>query len=162
MDLRRLRAGEWILAASGGALFVSLFLPWYGAASTLTAWESFTVVDVILAAIAAAAVAVLVVTATQSVPAVPIMLESLVTVAGMVATVLVVVRVLDPPTGAGGREWGIWLGVAGALGIAGGGLVAMRDERLSPPGRPTDHTGRPAGPPGEIETLSAPSREGTT
>ncbi len=30
MDLRRLRAGEILLAASGVALLVSLFLPWYG------------------------------------------------------------------------------------------------------------------------------------
>ena len=32
MDLRRLRAGEWVAAASGVALLVSLFLPWYGGA----------------------------------------------------------------------------------------------------------------------------------
>jgi hypothetical protein len=30
MDLRRLRAGEWIVAVSGAALLASLFLPWYG------------------------------------------------------------------------------------------------------------------------------------
>ena len=29
MDLRRLRAGEWLAAAAGVALVVSLFLPWY-------------------------------------------------------------------------------------------------------------------------------------
>jgi hypothetical protein len=162
MELRRLRAGEWILAASGGALFGSLFLPWYGAAGTLSAWESFTVVDLILAVIAAAAVAVLVVTATQSVPAVPIMLESLVTIAGIVATVLVLIKVLALPAGTDAREWAIWLGLAGAVGIAAGGLVAMRDERLSPAGRHTDHTGLPARPPGDIETLPAPGRDGTT
>jgi hypothetical protein len=159
MDLRRLRIGEWILAASGGALLVSLFLPWYDAA--LTAWESFAVIDIVLALIAAAAVAVLLITATQSVPAVPIMLESLVTLAGIAATVIVIVRVLNLPDGAGGREWAIWLGLAGALGIAVGGLVAMRDERLSSPGDHTDHTGRPAPPPAEVETLAAPTREGS-
>jgi hypothetical protein len=157
MDLRRLRAGEWILAVSGGALFVSLFLPWYGA--SITAWEAFTVIDVILAVIAAVAVAVLLITAAQSVPAVPIMLESLVTLAGLVATVLVLIRVVDLPDAAAGREWAVWLGLAGAVGVTAGGLIAMRDERLSPPGRHTDHTGRPAAPPGEIETLPAPTRE---
>jgi hypothetical protein len=159
MDLRRLRIGEWILAASGGALLVSLFLPWYG--SAVTAWESLAIIDIVLALVAAAAVAVLLITATQSVPAVPIMLESLVTLAGIAATVLVLVRALDLPDGAGGREWGLWLGLAGAAGIVVGGLIAMRDERLSRPGRHTDHTGRPASPPGEVETLPAPSGERT-
>ena len=32
MDLRRLRAGEILLAVSGLVLLVSLFLPWYGTA----------------------------------------------------------------------------------------------------------------------------------
>ena len=178
MDLRRLRIGEWILAASGIALLVSLFLPWYAAAGSaaregwtayapldaaveMTAWESFPVVDIVLALIAAAAVAVLLITATQAVSAVPIALESLVALGGIAAAVLVLIRALDLPDGAAGREWGIWLGLAGALGIAVGGIVAMRDERLSPPGRHTDHTGRPAPPPGQIESLPAPTREGT-
>lgn len=64
MDLRRLRAGEWIAALGGVALLVALFLPWYdeGAASR-TGWESFAVLDVIFAVVAVAAVLLLVVTA---------------------------------------------------------------------------------------------------
>ena len=159
MDVRRLRIGEWILTAAGGALLASLFLPWYGDA--LTAFESFGVIDVVLALIAAAAVAAVLATATQAVPAVPIMLESLVTLAGIAATVLVLVRALDLPDGAAGREWGLWLGLAGAAGIAVAGLLSMRDERLSPAGRHTDQTGRPAPPPGDVETLPAPTGEGS-
>ena len=42
MDLRRLRAGEILLAVSGLVLLVSLFLPWYGTAgdAELTGWEA--------------------------------------------------------------------------------------------------------------------------
>jgi hypothetical protein len=161
MDLRRLRTGEWIVAASGAVLLVALFVPWYSAPAE-TAWESFTVLDVILALIAAAALALPVVTATQRVPAVPVALAALLALGGLVATVLVLIRVLDLPGGAGGREWGLWLGLASSLGILTGGMVAIRDERLSPPGRRTDLTGRPAPPPEEVETIPAPRREGAT
>ena len=173
MDLRRLRVGEWTLATSGGALIVSLFLPWYAAlpggpgegrtgyapvepGAVLTGWESFAAIDIVLALIAASAAGVLVITATQAVPAVPLALDGLVTLAGIAATVLIVVRALSLPDAAAAREWALWLGLAGALGIVLGGAVAMRDERLSPPARHTDHTGLPAAPPAEIETLPAP------
>jgi hypothetical protein len=177
MDLRRLRAGEWIVAVSGAALLASLFLPWYGrdagsatgelagsaayapvttAAESLSGWEAFVVIDAVLALIAASAVGLLVVTATQRVPAVPIALDAFVALAGFVAMLLVLVRVLSLPGGADGREWGLWLGFAGAAGIAAGGMLAMRDERLSRAGRPTDATGRPAPAPREVEALPPP------
>jgi peptidoglycan/LPS O-acetylase OafA/YrhL len=155
MDLRRLRAGEWIAAASGVALLVSLFLPWYGAPD-LTAWEALSAIDVLLAFVAAAGVLLALVTATQRVPAVSIALSALVTLAGLVGVVLVLVRALDLPDGAGGREWALWLGLAGAAGIVVGAVLAMRDERLSEPGGHTDATGRPVPPPAEIERLPAP------
>jgi hypothetical protein len=162
MDLRRLRAGEWAAAASGAALLLALFLPWYSldAGATASGWAALAVVDVALAIIAAAAVALVVVTATQRVPAVPIALDALVALAGLIGVVLVFVRALDLPDGATGREWAIWLALAGSLGIVAGGVLAMRDERLSPPGRHTDLTGRPTPPPAEVDTIPAPRREG--
>jgi hypothetical protein len=163
MDLRRLRAGEWIVAASGAALLLALFLPWYtaDAGRSTSAWESFAVLDIVLVLIAASAVALLVVTATQPVPAVPVTLAALVALGGLVATVLVLIRVFDLPDGAAGRRWALWLGLAGSLGIFAGGLIAIRDERRSTPGRNTDLTGRPAPPPPEVETITAPRREGS-
>jgi len=38
-------------------------------------------------------------------------------------------------------EYGAWLGLASSFGILFGLLAAMRDERLSKPGEPTDSTG---------------------
>jgi hypothetical protein len=160
MDLRRLRAGEWLAAVSGAALLVSLFLPWYGAGEeSSTAWEALAVLDILIALVAASAVVLLVVTATQRVPAVPIALSACVTLAGAIGVLLVLIRTASLPDGADGREWGLWLGLAGALGIVAGGTLAIRDERISPPGRHTDLTGRPTAAPQEIEPLPAPRPE---
>jgi hypothetical protein len=160
MDLRRLRAGEWIAAASGAVLFVSLFLPWYSAAGEDTsAWQSLAAIDIVLALVAALAVSLLPVTATQRVPAVPIALSAFVTLTGLIGLLLVLVRLANLPGAAEGREWGLWLGLLAAIGVVAGGAFAMRDERLSPAGRHTDITGRPAQAPPEIEPIPAPRPE---
>jgi hypothetical protein len=157
MDPRRLRGGEWIAAASGVALLVSLLLPWYGVGhATLTAWQSLAIVDIVLAVIAASGVLLAIVTAGQAGPAVSIALSGLVTLAGLVGVVLVLIRVLDIPDGAAGREWALWLGLAGAVGLVLGGALAVGDERVLPPGSRTDATGSPAQPPAEIERIPAP------
>jgi len=69
MDLRRLRAGEWVAAAAGALLIVSLFLPWYEAGRfDVSAWEAFAVVDVLLLLAGALGLGVLVITASQETP----------------------------------------------------------------------------------------------
>jgi hypothetical protein len=93
------------------------------------------------------------------VPAVPLAIESLTALFGSIGVLLVVIRVLNLPDDLHGREWGLWLGLVAALGIAGGALVAMRDERRSAGGRHTDLSGVPVGSPREIESLPAPSPE---
>ena len=155
MDLRRLRVGEWIVGACGVLLLVALFLPWYGEPSS-TGWESFSVLDLILALLAIAAISVPVVTATHRVPALPLALESLTALFGLLVLLLVLIRVLNLPGEADGREIGLWLGLAATIGIFGGALVGMRDERRSPRGRHTDLTGVPVSSQPEIETLPAP------
>jgi hypothetical protein len=187
MDLRRLRAGEWIMGASGLLLLVALFLPWYelgegivtGPPDVLdahaSAWDAFTILDVLLAVGALAAVAVVVVTAFEAVPAVPIAMQSLVTLFAILLLLLVVFRLADPPdltflestvvpgaradVEAVDRAAGAWLGLLGVLGTAVGGLIAMRDERRSPPGRHTDLSGAPVDSPPEVQTVSAPRVE---
>ena len=162
MDLRRLRAGDWITTAAGAALLVSLFLPWYGegGGETLTAWQALTISDVVLALVGLVAVALLVVTATQPVPAVPLALACLVTLLGTVATIVVLARVGSLPGDADSREWGLWLGLAAALGVAAGGLISMRDERLSRPGETTDLSGRPVAEQPEVEVVPPPDPRG--
>jgi hypothetical protein len=160
MDLRRLRAGEWIAALSGAVLLVSLFLPWYGAGGEdASAWEALAVVDVALALVAAFGVGLLVITASQRVPAVPIALSTIVTLVGLIGLVLVLIRLANLPDGLDGREPGVWLGLLAAIGIVAGAAIAMRDERLSPAGGHTDLTGSPTPPPPEIEPIPAPRPE---
>jgi hypothetical protein len=143
MDLRRLRTGEWIAGASGVALLASLFMPWYDPGS-LSGWEALSALDVLLALVAAAGVLLPIVTATQRVPAVPIALAAVVTLIGVVGTILVLIRLLDLPDAASGREWGVWLALAGALGIVAGACVVMREERWPGASSP------------DIETIPAP------
>src|SRR3954469_19419095 len=140
MDLRRLRAGEWIVALSGVALLVSLFLPWYEAGRS--GWEALKLTDVILAVIALAAISVFVVTANQRVPAVPVALEAIVTLLGFVAVVIALVHAIWPD---GGRDSGLWLALAATVGVSAGAWLGMREERMA---------GVP--PPPEIEPLPAP------
>jgi hypothetical protein len=161
MDLRRLRAGEWIVGVSGLVLLVALFLAWYGdEAGTRTGWQSLGALDVVLAVVALAALAIPVVTAVHRVPAVPLAHQSLVTLAGLLALLLILIRVLNMPDWAVEREWGLWLGLAATVGIVAGALLAMRDERLTRESRHTDLTGVPVASPREIETLPAPRPEG--
>jgi hypothetical protein len=111
---------------------------------------------VILTLLALAAISVPVVTATHRVPALPLALESLTALFGLLGLVLVLIRVLNLPGEADGREIGLWLGLVATLGICAGALVGMRDERLSPRGRHTDLTGVPVSSQPEIERLPAP------
>jgi hypothetical protein len=160
MDLRRLRAGEWLAGVSGLVLLVALFLPWYGDdAGSRTGWESLGALDVVLAVVALSALAIPVVTALERVPAVPLAHQSLTTLVGLLAVVLVLIRVLNMPDWAAEREWGLWVALAATLGIAGGGLVAMRDERLTRGERHTDLTGVPVAAQPDIERLPAPRPE---
>jgi hypothetical protein len=115
------------------------------------------------------------VTAAQATPALPLALESLLALFGLLLLVLVIFRLADPPdvsflestAGPAAREHiedldraaGGWLALAGVLGIVAGAFVAMRDERRSPAGRPTDLSGVPIGSQPEIETIPAPRTE---
>jgi len=184
MDLRRLRKGEWIAGVSGMVLFGSLFLPWYrqqpledirdpltrefadrAGSTDVSAWEAFAVVDVLLLLVAALGVALLVVTAVQETAAVGIALDALVTLLVGIALVVVVIRVLNFPEGLEpfdrppfemGRTGFIVVGPLATLGVLVGAVVAMRDERLSQPGRPTDATGMPVDAPPDIEIVPSP------
>jgi hypothetical protein len=178
MDLRRLRAGEWIAGLMGLVLLVSLFLPWYRGGPTsappkgwaayapldnggaaLTGWQSLGALDVVLALVALSALAIPVVTAFHRVPALPLAHQTLTTLAGMVAVLLVLIRVANMPDWATDREWGLWVALAATLGVAAGCLLAMRDERLTSDGSHTDLTGVPVAQKLEVETLPPPRPE---
>jgi len=179
VDLRRLRAGEVIAGLSGLVLVVALLLPWYtqdvatSFAGSLdldsqNAFEALAIADLVLLVIGLAAVGLAITTAAEKTVAVPIAYASLLSIAGIVAIVLVVTHLGTTPDPAQnvepevrravetGPAFGIYLALFAALGVFAGSLLAMRDERLSKPGRPTDPTGRPVASVPEVERVSAP------
>ena len=133
MDLRRLRHGEWIAGIAGVVLLVSLFLDWYRGS---TGWESFAVTDVVLAIAALMGISLVVAGATQRAPAVAQAISALTVPVAIVASVLAVIHTISLPDGADGRELGLWLGLAGALGVLIGAYRSMGDQSFPATARP--------------------------
>jgi len=177
MDLSRLGRGEAIVAISGAALIVVMFLPWWGASlegvplgeipgvdTTFNAWEAASTNDVIWFAAGLAAVALGLLAATQRRPDLPTAGSALVTALGLLALVLVVVRLVDPP-GALDREYGVWLGLAAIVGIVCGGWLAMSDEGTSlgeQAHRLERRTAEPPDPPPPSQASQPPSTGGSS
>src|SRR5215211_4271083 len=131
---RTSRLGDTIAAASGAALLVVLFLPWYGvdlnvagatvASGHATAWEAFRFIDLLLFLVAVVAIAVPLARAAGSLRDG----SALVLAAGLVGLLLVLFRVIDLPasdihTVGGdsiefGRRIGLLLGLLAAAGVA--------------------------------------------
>ncbi|MGH2743263.1 MAG: hypothetical protein ACREX8_08935 [Gammaproteobacteria bacterium] len=151
MDTSRISFGEMVAAASGIALlmFMSAF-KWFTVANDPTglgdrnAWETFTLIDLVLFLVALAAVGLAVARAARvdlrGLPAPP---GLLVAAGGALACALILLRLLVTPdleieypgvTGSveavGGvvdRGIGIFLGLAAAAGIAFGGYTATKE-----------------------------------
>ena len=173
MDPRRLRAGDWILGIGSALLLVSLFTGWYEGKAlevrvpsgsgdyTLTAFEAFSAIDLILAAGALYGLALVVLSAMQNVSAMNVA-GSTMAVYLAVALLLVVLfraaRIPDFVTDSGRffdstRDTGIWLALGGCLAMLGGALASIRDERITGDTRTVD--------PGDIEALPAPRPSAT-
>jgi hypothetical protein len=153
----RLRDGDVIAGAAGIALLASLFLDWYGPASVFgaldridfgtNAWESFSVLDVVLALLALVPFALVWAQATRDSPALPIAFSAFATLAGLLAALLILYRIVDQPGPNDAVEVhaGAWAGFAAAAVLAAGGWRSMRVEAM--PGAPA--------PP--VEDLPAPA-----
>ena len=144
MGLRRLRLGEWVAAAGGVLMIVSLFLPWYAGAS---GYEALTVIDVLLTAIALLALALPVLQATRDSPALPVGAGVLTVAWGIVAIVLVVFRLIDAPFDGAGVRAGAWLGLLAAAAIEAGGWRSLDSEYVD---------GLPPDPEPELRATPAP------
>ena len=125
----RLRDGEWIAGAGGVALLVSLFLGWYSGAS---AWEAFSVLDLVLALLALAPLALVALQATRESPSLPVAFSVLTVVAGALATLLIAYRILNQPgpNDLVGVEVGAWIGLAAAVAVLAGGWRSLRVEAV--------------------------------
>ena len=149
MDTSRISFGEMVAGASGLALFIFMFVGWYGiedAPGSANAWESFSFIDILLFLVAAIAVAQAVARATGAMPAdLPAPAGLIVAGAGALAVILILFRIISTPDfGASDfgvdidttRKIGVFLGLIAAGGITFGGYTAM-SERASGAAPPT-------------------------
>ena len=110
-----------------------------------TAWLRTGAFAGVLAALALVGIALLVAQATRDSPALPTALSVITVLAGLIATIVVVVRLLDRPSALG---LGAWLGLVGALALLAGGWWSLKAAHVrGVPGPEVE--GRPA-PPAEV------------
>ncbi len=157
--MSRLRPVDVLAGAAGVALLVVLFLPWYQVRGVpavaggtpyapfgrLSAWQAFSVIDILLALAALVAIALVVVTATASGPAKPVAFTVISTVASTIAVLLALFRALAPPHGYLERCYGVWLGLAVTLLMLVFSFLTMKDDR-TPGAVPPDLPRRPVPP----------------
>jgi 4-amino-4-deoxy-L-arabinose transferase-like glycosyltransferase len=130
VDPRRLNLGEWVGGSGALLLIVALFLPWYSAGgSDVTAWQSMTVDDLLLALAALLALGAIVIDSMSRFAASSIAALSFATIAAIVALVLTLYRLADPAPDVGvSLAVGAWLGLIGVACMLFGLLRGMRDE----------------------------------
>jgi hypothetical protein len=125
---RGLRTGELVEAIGGLGLLVAGFLPWYSSGGQdVTAWEAFSITDIVLAATAVVGISVAICVLFRISVSYPVAGSSVAAGFGAVATVLIVIRMIDPP-GAGDvvLQIGAWLGLASAIAVTIGGYMGMQ------------------------------------
>jgi hypothetical protein len=150
-------------ALAGIALLLVMFLPWFGPSEALersfdearqiteqfggppvvmpdvdqNAWEAFGLVDFVLAAAAVSGIALTAARLMAAPPVSRLRASALATAVGIVATALVLYRVVDPVEDSG-REPGLFLGLVASAGVAYGGWLALRDEERRVGARPRE------------------------
>ncbi|HVX31577.1 MAG TPA: hypothetical protein VHA80_00425 [Solirubrobacterales bacterium] len=151
----RLRAGEAIALLAAILLFILMFFDWYGAKATTSAetlggvvsgsgggsaWDTLEVIPLflMLAIVVAVGTAILRLSGTDWKPAIPP--AAAVCVLGLLAALLIAIRIVDPPGPSGALSelsfettlrLPVFLALAAALGIAYGGRRAMGEEGVS-------------------------------
>jgi hypothetical protein len=152
MDLDRLNTGEKIAAVSAILLFVFMFFDWFGVevsgvggfsgsvpGAGGSAWDALDFIPIVLLVTIAAAIGVAALRLTDSAFEPPVPANTAVTVLGAISVLLILFRIVDPPSfGSYGGvsvdatlDFGIFLGLISAAGIAFGGYSAMREEGIT-------------------------------
>ena len=142
MDVNRLSQGEKVAGGAAVLLFITMFLSWFGLPenaftnalgaagvdTTANAWQSFDFIDIVLLVTIVVAVAAAVAHAADT--RIDFPLSTVVTVLGALSTILVLYRIIDPPSDAS-RKFGVFLGLIFAAALTYGGWLAMQTEGTS-------------------------------
>jgi hypothetical protein len=183
MDVEKLNTGEKIAGVSAVLLFIVMFFDWFGVevsgsngfSGTVpgaggSAWDALEFIPIVLVITIVVALVNVFLRLSDSEYEPPVSMNVAVAVLGGLSTLLVLFRIVDPPGfGTFGGvsidatlEFGIFLGLITAAGIAYGGYKAMQEEgstfsgtadRLSgggpsdPPPPPPSSTPPPPPPP---------------
>ena len=150
-DRNRIGQGELIAGISGLVLLISLWFKWYGVSfsaggilkgfsigASASAWQAFSLIDIILFLIALIAIAAAVLRGLDRMPDLPAPVSTIVTGAGGLAVLLILYRLIDTPVDTHGvkgidvsLKFGIFLGLFSAAGVAYGGWRAMQESGAS-------------------------------
>jgi hypothetical protein len=114
---------------SGLGLLVFSFLPWYSAGGeNATAWQAFSIIDLVIAAAAIAGLSVGIVALGRISVSYPVAGSSATAGLGTLALLLIGYRLINPPgSGDVDREIGAWLGLIAAAGVTIGGYLGMQE-----------------------------------
>jgi len=141
LDRGALRRGEVLAASAGAALLIAMFLPWYGLSGEVAAfasrlgvnpsanaWRAFGGTDLVLFLAAAAAVALPPARAAGWPLALRGPAGAPLAAVGALASLLVLVKLVDPPASDLAIKYGAILGLLSAAGILAGGVALLREE----------------------------------
>ena len=134
MNLERLRWGDWIAAIAGLDLILVTFRGWYKVAGTdayVTAWDALDNGRYLLIATGIVGILLLLLKAAESELSFPP--GWLAAVVGFACTVYIAYRLATPPADVLDAASGIFIGLAGALGVTIGGLLSARDDAARAP-----------------------------
>lgn len=158
MNLTALPAPWRLVAASAGAVFLTMFLPWYSrdtsavigqklqrVTANLSAWQAFSFVEAAVLLVVVGVLALLVSRAQGKAFHLPGGDGTVVAAAGLWVCFLVFYRQLDKPSGSGnaqigttyGVTWGIFVTFLAGAGMAYAGF-RLRQARLGEPALPGD------------------------
>ena len=135
--MRRVRAGELVAGAAGVVLLAAMFLNWYSVNSrddSLTAWEAFSVVDVLLAIVALLGIALALSEVIGRGPSLPVALGVVTTTLALAGTLLLAYRIINQPgpNDLISVEAGAYLGLLAGVGVFLGAWLSLSDERPRP------------------------------
>ena len=135
-------------------------------ASSVSAWDAFDFIKIVMLLTIIAAITMAVMSAMGNRPNLPVALSAIVAGLGILTTLLILYRIIDPVGGLD-RSYGLFLGLVAAAAIAYGGWRAMEEEgtsfgdqadRLQGPGTGAGG-GSPPPPPPPPTTQQPPSQQ---